>query len=463
MVDFLPLKFSEVYLIVIGVTFSIVGWTCNQYYALILQQHENNIERYKLALREFYWPLLFKWIEFRYYVQLHQNDSTFDNESVEKLIHEIIRHVNENIGIGFPKKTIAHPLCIIIPKLLRGVHEGNPLAYVSLESVDIFYSILESRIVVMAKKYNAYCGEDEIDRYTYALYAKILNYIQYSREREWFTSYEWYANYPALIAKARENKIAVLTRFYEVFYKTSEEENTDNKTFDSRKFFEELDDDSDQMKYRASEHLECHKKHGMNDNNDSTDGSKLTSMNSDSESDEESKCEKGKKKETMHVSFVGAEEEKKKDSQTHTQSQKAQLSQSYRKKFQAAQGFVKLHVLRGSHSHASEASSVNNYSTELKSFKEVSTLNANKFFLHTPPLPYRNNFLVRQSSVQSNHSPSSTETSLFSDSTHVRWVKDMVTPSSSGTFNNNTPIQALLVPFYACWRFFSVQRVSDEE
>jgi hypothetical protein len=82
----------------------------------------------------------------------------------------------------------------------------------------------------MSKQYNSMCGESEIDRYTYAMYSRSLNYITKEHEKEWHTAFEWYTQYNKLKLQTRKNKYIFLDHFYDIIYNISDNVSIDKST-----------------------------------------------------------------------------------------------------------------------------------------------------------------------------------------------------------------------------------------
>ena len=214
------------YTVGVGIFCSTGGWIVNSLYSRYVNFREMKAGRYQTALSEFYWPLYCILLE----LQGLYND--IENPHNEADLNEMYSSMNciikEKMGFAFPKRAISRPIITLLTLLHKGNIEGRTLKYVTKDCIDVVSTIVETRLFTMSKKYNELCDEKE-DRYTFALYTKIVNQYRKSHLEEWIKPLNWWFSRKRYNEISKDRRDEVLQIFAQSLY--CEEYTEDMETF----------------------------------------------------------------------------------------------------------------------------------------------------------------------------------------------------------------------------------------
>lgn len=201
----------------LGIFCSTCGWVVNNLYSRQVAFRERKTERYQTALSEFYWPLYCNLLE----LQGLRGDieNPHNEEEISNMFENISSLVRDKMGHAFPKKAVARPIITLITLLHRGNQQSTTLKYVPVDCLNMVISIIESRLFTMSKKYDYLCDEKE-DRYTYALYSKIINQNTDAQSPEWINHIYWWFHQKKCTEMTKINRDNVIQLFSDTIKNT---------------------------------------------------------------------------------------------------------------------------------------------------------------------------------------------------------------------------------------------------
>lgn len=203
-----------IYTVGFGIFCSTCGWVVNSLYSRYVNFREIRTNRYQTALSEFYWPLYCVLLELRGVCNDIENPQD-NEEDLSAMYNSMNTIIKERMGFAFPKRSIARPIITLLTLLHKGNAENKTLKYVPQECLSVVTNIVESRLFTMSKKYNTLCDEND-DRYTYALYTKIINQNTIGTSlKEWIGPYTWWyfnRDYRAITKERREEVLDIFSQ-----------------------------------------------------------------------------------------------------------------------------------------------------------------------------------------------------------------------------------------------------------
>lgn len=143
-------------LFTLGVTLSAsaCAWVCNVLYSQYDLMKTTRVNRYKDALREFYWPLYIRITELLAYTNKN-GEAELQKARITECALATMGIVRDKIGMAMPKKHIAQPLCELVAMLSAGLRHDNPTEFLNMDILRRIEIVLKARLVSMQRKYDS--------------------------------------------------------------------------------------------------------------------------------------------------------------------------------------------------------------------------------------------------------------------------------------------------------------------